>query len=331
MANRCHIGYSSVNRLNLAKDIGKAMLPIPFETQKAVLIAGPTASGKSALGIQIAKQINGCIINTDALQVYKDWSVLTARPSADEVSVCDHHLYGHVELNQPYSVGHWLREVNTLLPMIKQRGQMPIFIGGTGLYFSALTKGLSNIPDIPDKILENSRLHEEANGLSVFANDLQQLDPNTYAAIDVQNPARTRRAWEVLMATGKGLAAWHAETPPPLIDITKTAALNLVSDTDWLNSRIDQRFDQMVELGALDECKTVMKSGWDAKLPSCQAIGAKELIAHINGDLELTDAIKLAKTQTRQYAKRQRTWFRSKMKDWQQVKNVAGDWQIDTA
>ncbi|GHA42386.1 tRNA dimethylallyltransferase [Amylibacter ulvae] len=304
------------------------MLSRVLQNDLPVLIAGPTASGKSALGIEIAQKFRGCIINADALQVYSDWQILTARPMGDELDACPHFMYGHVGLAQDYSVGHWLREVSAQIDAVKSNGLRPIILGGTGLYFMALTMGLTNIPDIPAEIRAEANALGADKGLDVFARELRKLDPATHSKIDTLNPARTQRAWEVLRATGKGLAQWQDETPPPLLPLDQTVALNLVSNKDWLNARIDQRFDMMVDMGALDECRAVMNNGWDEALPSCQAIGAKELIAHINGDMELVTAIDLAKTQTRQYAKRQRTWFRSKMKDWQQVQRVNDEWAI---
>ncbi|PIB24647.1 tRNA (adenosine(37)-N6)-dimethylallyltransferase MiaA [Amylibacter kogurei] len=304
------------------------MLSRVLQNDLPVLIAGPTASGKSALGIEIAREFQGCIINADALQVYADWQILTARPIGDELAACPHFMYGHVGLAQDYSVGHWLREVSDQIAHARSNGLRPIILGGTGLYFMALTMGLTNIPDIPAEIRTEANALGAKYGLGIFADQLREGDPLTYSKIDILNPARTQRAWEVLRATGKGLAQWQDETPPPLLPLDQTVPLNLVSDKEWLNDRIDRRFDMMVDMGALDECRAVMNNGWDETLPSCQAIGAKELIAHINGDMDLDAAIELAKVQTRQYAKRQRTWFRSKMKNWQQVRRVDGKWEI---
>lgn len=284
--------------------------------QAPILIAGPTASGKSALALRLAERVDGCIINADALQVYGCWSVLSACPDADEQAQAPHHLYAHIGKHDPYSAGHWLRDVERVLG---QTGKRPIIIGGTGLYFLALTKGLAPIPDIPADIRATGNALREAQGKDGFIAELQRDDPETLAQLDQNNPARLQRAWEVFAATGKGLRAWQAETPPPLVDPAQAAKITLTSDRDWLAERIERRFDMMMAAGALDEVRAYIADGWDATLPSAQAIGARELVAYLNGTLDLDTAIDHAKAQTRQYAKRQRTWFRSKMADWQAV------------
>lgn len=295
------------------------MIPDLNADRLPILIAGPTASGKSGLALRLAEKFDGAVVNADALQVYSAWRILTARPDAAEEARAPHFLYGHIALNQPYSVGHWLREVEACLAELRERNLRPIIVGGTGLYFQALTRGLADIPAIPAEIRQEADRILATSGDSAFAEYLRQEDPATYSKIDINNPARTQRAWEVLHATGRGLADWHSQTPAPLLPLDRTHALHLRSDTDWLNRRIEARFDRMLELGALDECRAVLESGWDPTHPSCQAIGAKELIACLQGELPLSEAIELAKIQTRQYAKRQRTWFRSKMRDWYQL------------
>lgn len=295
------------------------MIPDLNADRLPILIAGPTASGKSGLALMLAERFGGAIINADALQVYSAWRVLTARPDAREEARAPHFLYGHIGLNQPYSVGHWLRDVDACLADLLNRQLRPIIVGGTGLYFQALTQGLADIPAIPEEIREEAERLIATSGNTTFAEYLREEDPATYSKIDANNPARTQRAWEVLRATGRGLADWHSETPRPLLPLDQSHALNLRPDTDWLNRRIDTRFDLMLENGALDECRAVLESGWNPSHPSCQAIGAKELIAYLQGEMPLPEAIELAKIQTRQYAKRQRTWFRNKMRNWHQV------------
>jgi tRNA dimethylallyltransferase len=278
-----------------------------------ILIAGPTASGKSALALRLAQLVDGCIINADALQVYDCWSVLSACPDADERAQAPHHLYAHIGKHTPYSAGHWLRDVENCLESTDKR---PIIIGGTGLYFLALTKGLAEIPDIPQDVRTAGNTLRIEHGKDAFIQLLAQSDPETLATLDQNNPARLQRAWEVWSSTGKGLSAWHAETPPPLVDPAKAAKITLTSDRDWLAERIDRRFDIMMDMGALDEVRAYISDGWDPKLPSAQAIGAREMVAHLNGERDLETAAQQAKIQTRQFAKRQRTWFRSKMSDW---------------
>ncbi|MGF6862252.1 tRNA dimethylallyltransferase [Rhodobacteraceae bacterium MBR-64] len=275
---------------------------------RPVLIAGPTASGKSALALAIAQAQGGVIVNADALQVFACWNILTARPSAAEMARAPHRLYGHVGQAAPYSVGHWLRDVAPLLTGLDR----PIIVGGTGLYFTALTTGLAEIPPTPPdlRIEADQRLHSA--GLAAMIAD---LDPATAARIDLQNPARVQRAWEVWRATGRGLADWQADTGAPLLPLARATALVLSPARDWLAVRIDARFDAMMAAGALDEVRAALP-GWNPAHPSARAIGAADLVAHLRGDLELGHAIARAKAASRQYAKRQRTWARSKLADW---------------
>jgi tRNA dimethylallyltransferase len=198
-------------------------------------------------------------------------------------------------------------------------GQRPIIVGGTGLYFSSLTRGLADIPEIPSEIRQKADQMRENIGREVFADLLAESDPDTYAHIDVKNPVRTQRAWEVLTATGKGLSKWQQSQQKPLIPENDAHLIMMVSETDWLNARIDQRFDLMIDKGALEECRTAMNSWWNENLPSCKAIGAKELISYLNNNLELTEAVEIAKTNSRRYAKKQRTWFRNRMQMWQKL------------
>ncbi len=273
---------------------------------KPVLIAGPTASGKSALALEIAERQGGAIVNADALQVYDGWRILTARPSPEDETRAPHALYGHVPPSEIYSTGQWLRDVMPFLAETR-----PIIVGGTGLNFSALTEGLAPIPPIPPEI----RTKGDALSLESL---LQELDPETKSKIDTANRARVQRGWEVLRATGKPLAVWQSETPAPLLPLERTTPILIDADRDWLAYRIEQRFDNMLKSGALEEARA-MRPRYDPDLPSSKAIGASELIAHLDGSRSLQDAKEAAIVQTRQYAKRQRTWFRARMKDWARV------------
>lgn len=273
-----------------------------------VLIAGPTASGKSALALQIAARHGGIVVNADALQVYDNWRVLSARPSPEEEAAAPHALYGHVAYDAPYSVGHWLRDLAPLL----EGGQRLIITGGTGLYFTALTRGLVDIPQTPDVLRSKANARIRAEGLDPM---LAELDAATRARIDVQNPMRVQRAWEVLQNTGRGFADWQDATPPPLLPLDRCVPVLFDVDKDWLNARIARRFDAMLEQGALDEARANLDT-WDIERPSAKAIGAPELIAHLRGEISLNAAQEAATIATRQFAKRQRTWFRSKMADW---------------
>lgn len=279
--------------------------------EKHVLIAGPTASGKSGLALEIAARHGGVIVNADALQVYGCWRVLSARPSAGEEAQAEHRLYGHVSHDTPYSVGHWLREVAELLAT----GRRLIVVGGTGLYFTALTEGLAEIPAVPPEV------RAEADALRLggaVARMIEDLDPATRARVDLRNPARVQRAWEVWRTTGRGLAAWQDETPRPLLPLARAEPLVLRPDRDWLAARIDSRFDTMLQAGALDEASAAL-DWWRPDLPAARAIGAAELVAHVQGVLSLDEAVTRAKVASRQYAKRQRTWFRARMGAWRSV------------
>ncbi len=273
-----------------------------------VLIAGPTASGKSALALEIAAQQGGVIVNADASQVYDCWRVVTARPSVEEESQAPHLLYGHLPYDAPYSAGHWLREVAPLLT----GPERPIIVGGTGLYYAALTEGLADIPATPPEV------RSAGNDLSLDAL-LDQLDPGTKARIDLKNRARVPRAWEVLTATGRPLADWQDDTPPPLLPISTCKALVFEAEKDWLTPRIERRFDLMLDMGALDEVAR-MKHLYDPALPAFKAIGVPELMAHLDGQLTLDEARDRATIATRQFAKRQRTWFKARMGHWQPIR-----------
>ena len=272
------------------------------------MIAGPTASGKSAMALEIAERRGGVIVNADALQVWSCWRVLSARPDAGEEARAPHRLYGHRDPGQDYSVGHWLREVAGLL----DAGARPIIVGGTGLYLTALTEGLAEIPPVPAAIRAEADGRLAGGGLAAMIAD---LDPETAARTDLRNPARVQRAWEVARATGRGLAAWQADTGAPLLPIESAHTFLLWPDRDWLADRIDTRFDRMLEDGALEEARTVLPI-WDPMALWAKAIGAPELIAHLRGDLPLDEARRQAQAASRQYAKRQRTWFRRRMRDW---------------
>ncbi len=277
-----------------------------------VLIAGPTASGKSALALEIAERCDGVVINADALQVYGNWRILTARPSAADEARAPHRLYGHVPGEQTYSVGQWLRDVAPLLA----GGQVPVIVGGTGLYFTALTEGLADIPAIPAEIrAEADALMACPEGLCTM---LAALDDDTVARIDQKNPVRVQRAWEVWRSTGRGLAQWQKETPRPLLPLADAVPILLEGDKDWLNARIAQRFQSMVAAGALEEVRANM-AGWSPALPSAKAIGAAELMRHLAGEMTLEEACESAAIATRQYAKRQRQWFRARMGRWHRV------------
>ncbi len=283
-------------------------------SDQPVLIAGPTASGKSALALAIADTGGGRIINADALQVFSDWRILTARPSVEDEARAPHALYGHVPGDLVYSVGHWLRALEPLLDDMR-----PIIVGGTGLNFAALTEGLADIPDIPTEIGDAARTKLETEGLRSL---VVELDAETAARIDLQNPRRVQRAWEVLATTDRGLASWQDKTGPALLDPKDAAAIVLNAPPEWLNPRIEARFDLMLETGLLEEARANQDS-WHRARPSAKAIGAPEVMSHLAGEIDCSQLRNNVAVQTRQYAKRQRTWFRKRMAAWRWID--AGD------
>lgn len=275
-----------------------------LDPERPVLIAGPTASGKSALALSIAEAQGGVIVNADASQVYECWRVVTARPSEQEEARAPHALYGHIRWDQPYSVGHWLREVRAL----REEGIRPIIVGGTGLYFLALTEGLAEIPETDPAV------RREADSME-FAALRAGLDPETAAGIDLNNRARVQRAWEVLHQTGRSLAAWQAETPAPDLTLDACHALVMDAPKDWLEDRIFRRFEIMMDGGALDEV-AAMRGVYDPSRPAFRAIGVPELVDYLDGVTNREETLERAGIATRQFAKRQRTWFRKRMRHW---------------
>jgi tRNA dimethylallyltransferase len=283
---------------------------------KPILIAGPTASGKSALALALSQRLNGAVINADSQQIYRDWRILSARPTPQDEAQAPHFLFGHVALDTDYSVGAWLADLSETLQTCRNRALTPIITGGTGLYFKALTEGLAPIPPIPPEVRAAAEAELQRLGLARFAAALAERDPETAATLDQANPMRLLRAWEVLEATGTGMAEWRNRTAPPLLPLDQTTAFALIPPRDWLYARCDARFDAMLEDGVLDEVAAVMALGLDPTLPGMKAVGAPELMAHLSGETSLEEATIRAKTATRRYAKRQLTWARNQMFQW---------------
>ncbi len=284
-----------------------------FRKAPPILIGGPTASGKSALAVAVAERDGGASINADSMQVYADWRLLSARPSEAEAARIPHLLYGHRDAALPYSVGDWLREAKEALELCAAKGWRPVFVGGTGLYFEALTKGLAEIPPIPPELRAETAERIAREGTAGL---LAELDAETLEVLDRANPRRVQRAWEVLKGTGRGLAHWARETPPPLLPLTACVAVALTPDRDWLLPRIEIRFDQMLAEGALEEARKVLARGLPPQIPGLQAHGAPELTAYLQGRMSFEAAREKAIVNTRRYAKRQDTWFRNRARDW---------------
>lgn len=283
---------------------------------RPILIAGPTASGKSALAMKIAADRGGWIFNADALQIYGCWRVLTARPSVDDEARIPHRLYGFLEAETPYSVGRWLTDLQAGLDEAKAAGARPVIVGGTGLYFRALTQGLAEIPPIPDSVVREGETLLAAEGAEGLAEDLRHIDPKGHAAIDARNPARVMRAWQVYRATGISLADWRDRTPPPLAPLDNCETHLVTPDREVLYARCDARAQSMIAAGALDEAAAIAASGLPDDAPAMKAIGAHDLVAHIRGEISLKEATTNLAQATRRYAKRQLTWFRNQTSGW---------------
>jgi tRNA dimethylallyltransferase len=284
-------------------------------TEKAVLIAGPTASGKSALAFALAEQIGGTIVNADSMQVYRDLRVITARPTPQEEAAVPHWLYGHVDAAENYSVGRWLADAGPALEAVRAAGRVPILVGGTGLYFKALTQGLSNVPPVPADIRAAVRARLEAEGPEALHAELVRQDPSS-AALKPGDRTRIARALEVLEATGRPLSQWHREGLPPLIDASGAMRVFLAPERDALRRRIDARFDAMLAAGAPDEVRGLAARKLHPLLPAMKAHGVPWLIRHLNGEISLAEAAEGAKADTRRYTKRQFTWVRHQLPDW---------------
>jgi tRNA dimethylallyltransferase len=284
--------------------------------KRAVLIAGPTASGKSALALRLAEQIGGTIVNADSMQVYRDLHVITARPSAEEEARVPHRLYGLVDAAMNYSTGQWLRDIAVVLDEVKAAGRVPILVGGTGLYFKALTGGLAAVPPIPAEIRDRVRGWLASEGVAPLYAELIARDSATAHRLMPNDRTRICRALEVLNATGRSLSEWHKDGTPPLIDSSRAARIFLTCERKELVARIETRFAAMLKAGALDEVRALAARKLDPLLPAMKAHGVPWLIQHLNGEISLDEAAAGAVMDTRRYAKRQLTWFRNQMKDW---------------
>ena len=286
---------------------------------RAVLIAGPTASGKSALALSLAARCGGTVINADSMQVYRDVRVLTARPTAEEERRAPHLLYGHVDAAENYSTGRWVADAARVLSEAEATGQLPIFVGGTGLYFRALTRGLSDIPPVPADLRVRVRVQAEGVPAPELHAQLAAADPRTAAGLRPTDRQRTLRALEVFAATGRPLAEWQDKPGVPMIRPEEAAAIFLSVERDELRRRIDDRFDAMLDAGALDEVRALAARALDPALPAMKAHGVPWLMRHLAGEISLEKASAGGKADTRRYAKRQETWFRHQLKEFKWV------------
>jgi tRNA dimethylallyltransferase len=282
----------------------------------AILIAGPTASGKSALALALGEKLGGTVVNADSMQVYRDLRVITARPSPAEEARVPHRLYGHLDAAENYSVGRWCRDVGETLAEIAAQGRIPILVGGTGLYFKALTSGLAAVPPITADIRGHVRGRLQSEGVAVLYAELTERDPLTARRLMPNDRSRISRALEVVLATGRSLTDWHRQGVPVLVDPARAIKVFLTCERKQLVARIETRFAAMLKLGALDEVRALAARALDPLLPAMKAHGVPWLIRHLNGEISLDTAAAGAIMDTRRYAKRQLTWFRNQMKDW---------------
>jgi tRNA dimethylallyltransferase len=288
-------------------------------SNKAVLIAGPTASGKSALALQLAQKTGGVVINTDSMQVYRDLRVLTARPTPKEESAVPHQLYGYVDASVNFSAGAWVADAARVLTEARAQNRLPIFAGGSGLYFKALTRGLSAVPPIPPEIRESVRARLDCDGVEALHAELARHDAVSAERLKPRDRTRIARALEVVEATGRSLTDWHREGLPPILPPGEFTALFLSAEREALYARIDARFDAMLMAGALEEVAVLAARNLDPLLPAMKAHGVPALIRHLRGELTLEEAATIGRADTRHYAKRQFTWFRHQLPEFEWV------------
>jgi len=293
----------------------------------AVLIAGPTASGKSALALDLARKTSGVVINTDSMQVYRDLRVLTARPSVEEEKEVPHRLYGHVDAAVNFSAGAWVTDATKVLGEARAEKRLPIFVGGSGLYFKALTRGLSAVPSIPAEVRDAVRARLERDGVEALHAELQRRDAAYAERLKPRDRTRIARALEVIEATGRSLTDWHREGLPPLLPPGSFRALFLMPERDVLYARIDARFEKMLQAGALNEVKQLAARNLDSLLPAMKAHGVPALIRHLKGEITRDEASEIGRADTRHYAKRQFTWFRHQLPEFEwTAPEAAGAW-----
>jgi tRNA dimethylallyltransferase len=290
---------------------------------RPILIAGPTASGKSAAALELAQRLGGTVINADSMQVYRELAVLTARPGPDEEALAPHRLYGMVPAAEAYSVGRWLADAEAAIASSQQEGSVPILVGGTGLYFKALTEGLAPVPDIPPEVRAYWREEGEKHGQDALHAALAERDPLMALRLSPSDPQRIVRALEVIDATGVSLGEWQGGNAEPVLAASAALKLMIAPEREPLYAAIDARFERMLARGALDEVRGLLELDLDPGLPAMRAHGVRELAAYLRGRTGLEETVAKAKTESRRYAKRQMTWARRYMADWEWVPDAA--------
>jgi tRNA dimethylallyltransferase len=286
----------------------------------AILITGPTASGKSALAVELARSHDGVVINADSMQVYDTLRVLTARPDEADMEGIPHHLYGHVPAGQAYSTGVWLREAGALLERLRDEGRMPVFVGGTGLYFKALTGGLSDMPEIPSDIRNRLRSRLLTEGPEALHHELAKRDGVVAETLNPQDGQRIVRALEVVEATGQSIAAFQGKNGPMIIDPDRARKIVVLPERAILHERINSRFETMLAMGAEAEVQALLALDLPPEMPVMKAIGVAQIAAMLKGEMTRPEVIETGSAATRQYAKRQMTWFRNQMDEsWERL------------
>ncbi|MBO9109150.1 MULTISPECIES: tRNA (adenosine(37)-N6)-dimethylallyltransferase MiaA [Agrobacterium] len=290
------------------------------ENFDAILITGPTASGKSALALRMARERNSVVINADSMQVYDTLRVLTARPSEEEMAGVPHLLYGHVPASSSYSTGEWLRDISALLGDLRRQQRFPVIVGGTGLYFKALTGGLSDMPDIPDDIRERLRARLIEEGSTVLHAELSRCDPLMARGLQPGDGQRIVRALEVMEATGKSIMEFQKASGPMIVDPDRAQKFVVLPERPVLHDRINRRFETMMESGAVEEVKALLAMNLAPDATAMKAIGVSQIADMLAGGMSEAEVIEKSAAATRQYAKRQMTWFRNQMgPDWARI------------
>lgn len=283
--------------------------------QPVLIVAGPTASGKSALALDLAEAFDGVVINADSMQVYKELRVLSARPDDSEIARAPHRLYGVLSGREACSAGKWRDMAMAEIAECHANGKLPIITGGTGMYLNALTEGIAPIPDIPAGIREQVTADLEKTGHQAFFDDFAKRDPDTAASLDPSNTQRLIRAAEVLAGTGRGLAAWHREPMAMPLAGMMFKKFCYMPPRDILYDRCNRRFDLMIEQGAIEEVRGLLAENLPETAPVMKAVGVREIAAYLAGKIDLESAKEKSQRETRRYAKRQLTWFRHQMRD----------------
>src|SRR3954447_4312448 len=322
------MGEAGAGVAGLARSGGTGGLQANSQVEgKAVLIAGPTASGKSALALELAEKTGGLVINTDSMQVYRDLRIITARPSGEEEARVSHRLYGHVDAAANFSAGAWVADASKVLAEACAQQRLAVFVGGSGLYFIALTRGLSAVPPMPAEVRDGVRARLERDGVEALHAELAKRDPVSAERLKPRDRTRVARALEVVEATGRSLTDWHCEGLPPLLPPDEFSALFLAPEREQLYARIDARFDAMLEAGALEEVAALAGRKLDPLLPAMKAHGVPALIRYLGGEITREQAAEIGRADTRHYAKRQFTWFRHQLPEFEWVApEAAREW-----